>query len=322
MTGMVGMTTTSITHAVLVAVRSAALPHLPSIAIIGLGRVGSVLGRALHSAGYPIVAVASRNHAKADAAALRFAAQPASPMQAAARAELVLLTVSDDVLPMLIHDLAAAGAWRPGQFVVHASGASPAGVLQPAADYGAFIGSFHPIAAFASPDALLPAGITFGVEAPQPLHQLLVDMAHALGGHALPITAEQKTLYHAAAVIASNYTVTLAAQAVQLFDQLGAAPSDALRALLPLMRTTLDNLEQLGVPDALTGPLVRGDAGTVARHLEALDHHAPHVAAFYRCLGQATLPLAQQRGLDHAMAGAMQDLLTLPSDLVDQWEES
>jgi predicted short-subunit dehydrogenase-like oxidoreductase (DUF2520 family) len=235
---------------------------------------------------------------------------------------LVLLTVPDDVLPVLVGDLAAAGAWRSGQYVVHASGASPASVLQPAAEYGAFIGSFHPVAAFASPDAMLPPGITFGVEAPEPLQSVLLDMAHALGGYALPITAEQKTLYHAAAVIASNYTVTLAAQAARLFDHLGAAPSDALRALLPLMRTTLDNLEQLGVPDALTGPLVRGDAGTVARHLEALDHHAPHVATFYRCLGQATLPLAQQRGLDQRMAGTMQDLLTLPSELVAQWEES
>ena len=316
------MTTTSNPQPLLASMSIVPDLNRPTIAIIGLGRVGSVLGRALHAAQYSIVAVASRNHAKADAIAHTFAAQSVSPAEAATRADLVLLTVPDDVLPMLVHDLAAARAWRAGQFVVHASGASPAGVLLPAANHGAFVGSFHPIAAFASPDTLLPAGITFGVEAPQPLHQILVDMAHALGGHALPITAEQKTLYHAAAVIASNYTVTLTAQAVQLFDQFGAAPSDALRALLPLMRTTLDNLEQLGVPDALTGPLVRGDAGTVARHLEALDHHAPHVATFYRCLGQATLPLAQQRGLDQIMTGAMQDLLTLPSELVDQWEES
>jgi predicted short-subunit dehydrogenase-like oxidoreductase (DUF2520 family) len=320
MTGMVCMTTASN----LKFVSTPIVPDLdcPTIAIIGLGRVGSVLGRALHSAGYSVVAVASRDHAKAEALAHTFAAHPVSPAEAAAYADLVLLTVPDDALPVLVHNLAAAGAWRTRQFVVHASGASPAGVLQPAAKHGAVTGSFHPVAAFASPHATLPLGITFGVEAPQPLHQILVDMAHALGGYALPITAEQKTLYHAAAVIASNYTVTLAAQAAQLFDQLGASPEDALRALLPLMRTTLDNLEQLRVPDALTGPLARGDAGTVARHLQALDRNAPHVATFYRCLGQATLPLALQRGLDHLMAGALQDLLTLPSELVDQWEES
>ncbi len=294
----------------------------PTIAIIGLGRVGSVLGRALHAAHYPIVAVASRTLAKATAAAHQFAAHATTPVEATAHAELVLLTVPDDVLPTLAHDLAAADAWRAGQFVVHASGASPASVLQPAADQAAIIGSFHPVAAFASPNALLPSDITFGVEAPEPLRSVLIRMAHALGGHALPITAEQKTLYHAAAVIASNYSVTLAAMAAQLFDSLGAAPGDALRALLPLMRTTLDNLEHLGVPDALTGPLVRGDVGTVARHLQALDRAAPHVAPFYRCLAQATLPLAQQRGLDSTSTGTMQDLLTLPSELVDQWNEA
>jgi len=313
------MTTTSNLQPLLVSTPIMPASDRPTIAIIGLGRVGSVLGRALHAAQYPIVAVASRNHAKAEATAYTFAAHPVSPTVAAARADLVLLTVPDDVLPFLAHDLAAAGAWRAGQFVVHASGASPASVLQPAAEQGAMIGSFHPVAAFASPDATLPPGITFGIEAPKPLQQILIHMAHALGGYALPITAEQKTLYHAAAVIASNYTVTLAAMAAQLFDQLGASPEDALRALLPLMRTTLDNLEQLGVPDALTGPLVRGDAGTVAHHLETLDRSAPRAAAFYRCLGQATLPLAQQRGLDQARAGALQDLLTLPSELVDQW---
>jgi predicted short-subunit dehydrogenase-like oxidoreductase (DUF2520 family) len=296
--------------------------HAPSIAIIGLGRVGSVLGRALGHAGYPLVAIASRNPAKAEAIAHTFGAHPVSPAAAAARADLVLLTVPDDVLPSLARDLAAAGAWRAGQFVVHASGASPASVLQPAADEGAIIGSFHPVAAFANPDAMLPLGITFGVEAPEPLQSVLISMAQALGGHALAITADQKMLYHAAAVIASNYTVTLAAMAAQLFAQLGAAPPDALRTLLPLMRTTLDNLEHLGVPNALTGPLVRGDVGTVARHLHALDRTAPHVATFYRCLGQATLPLAQQRGADSTSTGTLQDLLTLPSELVDQWNES
>lgn len=295
-------------------------PPVPSIAVLGLGRVGNVLSRALYTAGYPIVAVASRNMAKAETAAMLFGAEPTSPVRAAQRADMVLLTVPDDVLPGLACQLAEANAWREGQFVVHASGASPTNVLQPAAQYGAVTGSFHPVAAFASPDVPLPSGITFGIEAPQPLQDILVQMAHALHGYALLITDEQKTLYHAAAVVASNYTVTLAAMAAQLFGDLGATPEEALRALLPLMRTTLDNLERQGLPDALTGPLVRGDVGTVQRHLQALDQTSPSVGAFYRNLGQATLPLAQQRGLDQATAGAMQDLMTLPSELVNEWE--
>jgi predicted short-subunit dehydrogenase-like oxidoreductase (DUF2520 family) len=317
---MVRMTMVSDSQATSVAARAVSAPDVPSIAVIGLGRVGSVLGRALHAAGYPIVAVASRTHAKAKLAASTFGAQPALPAQAAHRAELVLLTVPDDALPAIADELAAANVWRQGQFVVHASGASPANVLEPIAARGAMIGSFHPVAAFASPQATLPPGITFGIEAPEPLQHVLVQMAYALGGYPLRLTAEQKTLYHAAAVIASNYAVTLAAMAAQLFGRLDATPDEALRALLPLMRTTLDNLEEQRLPNALTGPLVRGDAGTVQRHLQALDQTAPRVGAFYRCLGQATLPLAQQRGLDHATAGAMQDLMTLPSELVNQWE--
>lgn len=295
-------------------------PSAPPIAVIGLGRVGTVLSRALHAAGYPIVAVASRDPAKAAAAAYSLNALPATPAEAVQRADLVLLTVPDDVLPELAHQLAELHAWRRGQFVVHASGASPASVLQPAAAYGAITGSFHPVAAFASHDSILPPGITFGIEAPQPLQDVLVQMAHALGGYPLPLADTDKTVYHAAAVVASNYTVTLAAMAAQLFGTLGTSPEEALRALLPLMRTTLDNLQQQGLPDALTGPLVRGDTGTVQRHLEALDRADPRVGAFYRCLGQATLPLAQQRGLNQATAGAMQDLMTLPSELLNEWE--
>jgi predicted short-subunit dehydrogenase-like oxidoreductase (DUF2520 family) len=311
---------TLVSHSQIASVAAhAAAPHLPSVGLIGLGRVGSVLGRALHAAGYHIIAVTSRDQTKADAARL-FGAEFTSPVRVAKHAELVLLTVPDDVLPTLARDLADTNAWHNRQFVVHASGASPAGVLHPAAAHGAIIGSFHPVAAFATPDAPLPHGITFGIEAPEPLQRVLVQMAYALHGYPLPITAEQKTLYHAAAVIASNYAVTLAAMAAQLFGQLHAPPDEALRALLPLMRTTLDNLEQQGLPDALTGPLVRGDAGTVQRHLQTLDQTLPRVGTFYRCLGQATLPLAEQRGLDQATAGAIQDLMSLPSELVNVWE--
>lgn len=317
---MVHMTAVSDPCVTSIAAQVVPSPSAPPIAVIGLGRVGTVLSRALHAAGYPIVAVASRDPTKAASAANVFNAQPATPAEAAQRADLVLLTVPDDVLPDLAHQLADLHAWRKDQFVVHASGASPASVLQPAAEHGAITGSFHPVAAFASPDSILPSGITFGIEASEPLQGVLAEMARALGGYPLPLADTHKTVYHAAAVVASNYTVTLAAMAAQLFGTLGTSPEEALRALLPLMRTTLDNLEQQGLPDALTGPLVRGDTGTVQRHLEALDRVDLRIGAFYRCLGHATLPLAQQRGLDHATAGTIRDLMTLPSELVNEWE--
>jgi predicted short-subunit dehydrogenase-like oxidoreductase (DUF2520 family) len=123
----------------------------------------------------------------------------------------------------------------------------------------------------------------------------LVDL---LGGTALHLSSGEKTLYHAAAVIASNYTVTLAALASDLLVRQGVAPdlNTALHYLMPLLRGTVDNLEALGLPEALTGPLARGDVGTVARHLEALEECAPELAHLYRHLARLTLPFAQQKG--------------------------
>ncbi len=295
-------------------------PTRPSIAIIGLGRVGMVLGRALHAAGYPLVAVSSRSPAKAQAAAALFQAEAATPIVAAQAADLTLLTISDDAIPGVVAELAVAGAWHAGQSVVHASGVSPAAVLAPAAAYGAAIGGLHPLAAFASPETTLPPGLTFAIEATGTLHAQLWAMARALGGYPFDLDPADKTLYHAAAVIASNYTVTLAALASELFARMGAAPEEALRALVPLMRTTLDNMERQGLPQALTGPLLRGDVSTVQRHLAALDESVPRVGALYRCLAHGTLPLAQQRGLPSDMAGALQDLITLPGELLVERE--
>lgn len=288
----------------------------PTLAIIGLGRVGSVLGRALHEAGYHIATVSSRDPAKAARIAAAWQATPADLVSAARAADLTLLAVPDDAVSQLAADLATWGAWRSGQAVVHCSGALPASTLQPAASHGALIGGFHPLAAFASAEMTLPRGIAFAVEADSPLRETLWAMAEAVGGRPLLIDARSKTLYHAAAVIASNYTVTLAAIATRLMQQLGAPGEQGLDAILPLLRTTLDNLERQGLPAALTGPLVRGDVGTIERHLHALDRAAPAIAEFYRCLAQGTLPLAQARGLSAEAAGALRDALTLPGAML------
>lgn len=293
----------------------------PTIAIIGLGRVGTTLGRALHNNGYLIRAVSSRDPRKAAALAAEFGAVAASATAAAQAATLTILAVSDDAIEPVAHALAVEGAWRPGQFVVHVSGASPASALQAGAEQGAITGSFHPFAAIASPNTALQAGWTFGIEAPPPLHEILWRMALDLGGRPLALGPNDKTVYHAAAVIASNYAVTLAALGSQLLHHLGASPDQALHALLPLMRSTLDNLDVQGLPHALTGPLVRGDVRTVQRHLLALDAVAPLAGELYRCLAHGTLPLAQQRGLSAEAAGALHDAINLPRELLAEQVE-
>ena len=282
----------------------------PSIAIIGAGKVGSTLAGALHTTGYPITAVWSRTPAHAAELAARAGATVVPLEQTPEQAALTLIAVSDDSLAELVEWLAGAGAWRRGQMVVHCSGVLPAAVLAPAAGHGALTGGFHPLAAIAGRARDLPRGIAFAVEAEEPLRGTLRRMAHDLGGHPFDLDPDGRALYHAAAVLASNYTVVLAALAADLLTRAGAEGDAALQAILPLLHSTLANLQNAGLPEALTGPLVRGDAGTVARHLAALDATAPWIAQVYRTLGTAALPLVEARGtLDVATRRELEDML-------------
>ncbi len=276
----------------------------PSISVIGAGRVGSALARALHARHYRIASVWSRTEEHAAELAAEVKARAVSLLEAASQAELALLAVPDDRLPALVAELAAAGAWRSEQLVVHVSGVLPANVLTPAAEHRARIGGFHPLAAISRRDQILAPGISFAIEAGEPLHSTLWSMAESLGGMPFDLLPEHRPLYHAAAVLASNYTVVLAALAAELLERAGVEGENSLRALLPLLHSTLDNLENVGLPRALTGPLVRGDAGTIMRHLTALDTTAPEVAEVYRALAVAALPLVAAQGQLDPMAMA------------------
>lgn len=292
--------------------------QLPSIAVVGLGRVGMSLGRALRSAGYPILAVWNRSPtAIPERAALLGAPALASAADAVRAADLTLLTVSDNAIEAVAAAIARDGAWQ-GRAVVHTSGALGRDVLAAAAAGGALTGALHPLAAFAHLGTDLPPGIAFAIEAQEPLRSTLTRLALHLGGRPLVLDAEDKALYHAAAVIASNYSVTLAAVAARLLRRVGAAEHDSLQMLLPLMRSTLDNLERQGLPEALTGPIVRGDTGTVRRHLLELDAADREAGTLYRCLALGTLPLATLRGLADAPAGALNDLLRLPGEMLEE----
>lgn len=284
----------------------------PSIGLIGAGRVGSTLVRALYAARYPITAVASRTSRHAQELTGHTGAQYATLFETPLLADLTLIAVSDDQLADVVLTLADHGDDLQGHTLVHCSGVQPASILSPARALGAQIGGFHPLAAVARRDQALAPGITFAVEADEPARTTLWQMASDLGGKAFDLRPDARPLYHAAAVIASNYTVVLAALATTLLERAGMTANTSLDALFPLLRSTLANLQAVGLPTALTGPLVRGDTGTVADHLAALDQEAPPIGDTYRALALAALPLVQAQGhLRQATLEQLEELIRM-----------
>jgi len=264
----------------------------PRIGFIGAGRVGAALAQALSAAGYPVVAVASRSRGSADAlaAAISGARSRSSAQEVADEVDLVFVTTPDAA----IEAVAESVRWRLGTSVVHTSGALSRDALAAAARRGARTGSLHPLQTFAGRDRARQdlAGSTFAVEAEGLLKAALLQIVADLGGTAVEMRAEDRALYHAAAVLISNYTVTIAKLATDLWLRFGWERPAALEALLPLLKGTIANLEVLGRTGALTGPVARGDVGTVQSHLSALAAAAPEMLPVYRELALQTIPLA------------------------------
>lgn len=274
------------------------------VLVVGAGRVGSALSRALHDAGMPVATVPGRDLA---AAAARLA-HPSAP-------GLVVLAVPDGVIASVAaalaarladHDVGSDGSppAHPGaserpartRAVTHCCGALGLDVLAPLAARGYATGCWHPLQAFPTRSTGVEPGITWAITATEPLAGRLEDLTARVGGLPLRLAEADKPLYHAAAALASNYTVTLAAHATALLRECGLAPQTSLRAVLPLLRITLAGLAEAGLPDGLTGPLARGDLGTVTRHLDALAAY-PDTLALYRAAGLATLSLLAERGM-------------------------
>jgi predicted short-subunit dehydrogenase-like oxidoreductase (DUF2520 family) len=266
------------------------------LGFIGTGTIGSALALTLHSRGYPVVAVSSRYHASARklAQAINGCSAVTDNQEVADTTELVFITTPDDV----IAPVASQTKWHQGQYVVHCSGADTTDILEPARKGGAYVGVFHPLQTFAGAREALEnmPGSTFTLEAEEPLLGILQDMANALGGHWIELKAGDKAAYHAAAVIACNYLVTLVKMATDLWQTFGISREKATRALLPLIRGTVHNIETIGIPRCLTGPIARGDSGTIKKHLEALEKVSPDMLTTYKELGLRTIPIALAKG--------------------------
>jgi len=266
------------------------------LGFIGAGTVGTALATRLSGRGYPVVCVSSRSQSSAQKLArlVRGCNALESSQAVADNAELVFITTPDGV----ISQVAAEVTWRPGQSVVHCSGALATDILEPARKLGAQVGAFHPLQTFAGVKQAMEnlPGSTFAIEAEKPLVDTLREMAGALDGYWIELEAEDRVIYHAAAVIACNYLVTLVKLATDLWQTFGVPTHKATRSLLPLLNGTVNNIDTIGIPQCLTGPIARGDTGTIKKHLEALQKKAPDLLSTYRELGLKTIPIALAKG--------------------------
>jgi len=267
------------------------------IGFIGCGRAGSALSLLLQQAGYEVIGVASRRQTSAEILAERLGCPVLDGPEVARRAEALFLTTSDDAIATVSAALAGATAFHEGQIVLHLSGALTSEALAPAAAQGAIALSLHPIQSFASVEqaiAILP-GSYFSIEGDPRGYDFAREVAAQLKGKSFLLDSGAKVLYHAACVAASNYFVSLLACSLDLLEVADIPEAMRLPALLPLVEGTLNNIRTLGIPHALTGPIARGDAGTLAKHLAALDG-LPEQLRIYISLGLKTVDVARAKG--------------------------
>lgn len=294
------------------------------IGVVGAGRVGAVLGSALRAAGHPVVGVSAVSEASRERADALLPGVPVLDVpEVVRRSELVLLAVPDDALAELVAGLAATGAWQGGQIVVHTAGRYGAAVLDPARAQGVIPIALHPAMTFTgtSLDLSRLVGCTFAVTAPTPVLPIGQALVVEMGGEPVVLDEAARPLYHAALAHGANHLVVLVAQAGQALAAAGVADPGAV--LRPLLTAALDGALRAesagggrdaagevtnGAVTTLTGPVRRGDAGTVADHLDVLTDlgvrtGATDVAASYRALSRAATGRALAAGLLRAEQG-------------------
>jgi len=271
------------------------------IAIVGAGLVGTALAYLLKEKGYTLVGLADlREESLKKAAALIGTKLRTTTVaeEITDEADLIFITTSDSAIQDACDGIAQKGGFHAGQIVVHTSGALPSTILKGAQERGALIASMHPLQSFADVKQamkIIPSSI-FNLEGDAGAIPALKELVQELGGKSLAINTEGKPLYHAAAVVACNFLVTLVYLSYQLFEAIDISQDDAARALLPLIKGTVNNIEHLGPVKALTGPIARGDVDVIRGHLDAFKAVDPRFTDIYRSISSLTVEVGIKKG--------------------------
>lgn len=280
------------------------------IGFIGAGRMATTLALGLAQCGYHISAIASRTHQSAQllAETIQGCQAKEDSLDIVRNCDFVFITTPDDSIEAVVDQI----HWREGISVVHCSGAKTSDILEKAKNDGAHTASFHPMQTFPKTrggDNKL-SGVSFAIEGDTLVLNKLKDMASNLGGWSVEVSPEHRAIYHLSGFLACGAVTTLINQASGLWEILGYKREYGLKVLLPLLKSTVSSIENHGIADSLTGPISRGDIGTVEKHIQALQQNAKSILPLYKSLASGALTVASQRNdIDQTSEKALRTLL-------------
>jgi predicted short-subunit dehydrogenase-like oxidoreductase (DUF2520 family) len=272
--------------------------NINTFAIIGTGMVGTAIGFLLRKAGYKITSISDKSPAALKKAKAYIGAEPfRDPQEAIQKADCILITTPDDAISSACGEIALCPSIK-NKFVFHMSGAGDLDILGAAKKAGAAVASIHPLQSFSSIDQAIKniPGSYFAITSDKKSQAPARNIVLNLGGIPFFISSNQKPLYHAAACIASNYLVALMNTVESIYQAIGLNEKDAKKAYLPLVYGSLRNIENSGSIPSLTGPIARGDSGTIKKHISAINKNLPQYSSLYSSLGLIAVKVAQKKG--------------------------
>ena len=269
----------------------------PVVFIMGAGVVGTALAARLVRAGVPVAGLHGRQAELSDAASAisGVLCTTGDIPEILSQSDVVIISVRDERIREVVDRLLREKRLGKNQVLLHTSGANASGdILSGARGHVRALGTLHPLVSFADPRLAVEGmrTVAFGLEGDPLARHLAGKLVALLGARSVVLDSKNLALYHAGAVLVSNYVVALADLGRTLLIGAGVKPDEALPALIPLLTSVVQNLAQVGLPTALTGPVERGDVSSVERHLEALTRRAPQILEIYRLLGREVLRIA------------------------------